>query len=100
LLVISEHQDMVCTQGIVGRHGKAYGGVDLRNLLDDSDVFVIAKTGPTQGLGNQYPHEAKPTGFFKHLYRKGLGFVPFHDMGFDILPGKFPGRLGHKALGL
>ncbi len=87
---------MLSAQAIVRRQRQPNAPAYLRNFVDDRDVFRIPQPGSAIFGIHEHPHEAHFAHGLKNMKRKGLCFIPLHDMGSNVLKGKITGRFADR----
>ena len=92
LLLGSELVNVLGAQGIVGCNAQAYAAADLRNFVDNSNVFRIAHACPAVFRADENAKKSQTAHFLKKLLGEDLGLVPFHDVGGNVLRSKFCSR--------
>ena len=80
----SELEDVIRAQGCVRRHRKSYGGVGTGNLLDDSHVMDVVKTGPPVLGREDHSEETQFPEVGEDFTWKRLIFVVMQGLGADL----------------
>ena len=92
LLLGSELVNVLGAKGIVGGNAQANAAADLRNFVNDSNVLRIAHACTAVFRADEHAKKSQTAHFVKKLLGEDLGLVPFHDVGGNVLRGKFCSR--------
>ena len=93
LLLAAHLVDVVRAERGVGGHDDAHRAIHARELLNDDGVLDVAEPAAAQFFREDGAHVAELAEFPDDFERKGLRFVPLHDVRRDL-------RLGELANGL
>ncbi len=92
LLVAAHFVDVVRAERGVGGHDDADRAIHAREFLDDDGVLDVAEPAAAKFFGEDGAHVAELAELPDDFERKGLRFVPLHDVRGDL-------RLGELADG-
>ena len=81
----------------MGSHGQTNGGINLGQLDNGLDVFLVTQSRPTVGFGHQDPQQTQCTHLAKEFPGEMLTFIPIHNVGTNIALSKFSNRFANQT---